>query len=330
MVLPPAHPNQVCVKLALLDGGSLTLPEDKFVYPAESERRITVPSMLFLVKHPNSATSRSDHLLFDLGLRSNPTNYTAPQQKHVLGREPMIYPSPIKERLSEGGLIPNDIDAIILSHVHWDHTGDPQEFPESTFIAGHGSIGLLTADSSSALSHAHFDETVLPKGRTIELPPATSPAPVSSMATQISTAQFKELKSKRSLPISMQWLVYNDSLPPMLDLFGDGSVFIVDSPGHLQGHINLLCRVGPKKWYYLAGDACHDIRLLTGEKEIATWSDGGRLCCIHVDKEQAKKTLATIKSLQELKDEDVEVILAHDVEWFKANSSKKWPLFFGA
>jgi hypothetical protein len=30
----------------------------------------------------------------------------------------------------------------------------------------------------------------------------------------------------------------------VVDYFGDGSVFIVDAPGHLFGHVNLLARVG--------------------------------------------------------------------------------------
>lgn len=73
---------------------------------------------------------------------------------------------------------------------------------------------------------------------------------------------------------------------------------------------------------YLAGDACHDRRLLTGEKEIGEWVDtGGRGCCIHVDKEEAEKTIERIGRLEE---GGMEVVFAHDGEWEKGNGGRFW------
>lgn len=112
-------------------------------------------------------------------------------------------------------------------------------------------------------------------------------------------------------------------------MFQDGSVYIVDAPGHLDGHINLLLRTasgvyGPK-WVYLGGDACHDRRIIRGEKEIGEWHDvHGRVCCIHADKTQAMETIDRIRTLEK---EGVEVILAHDVEW--ENDEKNKHRFFG-
>ena len=103
-----------------------------------------------------------------------------------------------------------------------------------------------------------------------------------------------------------------------LDLFQDGSVFILPAPGHLPGHINLLCRVGQRRWIYLAGDAFHDERLLSGEKSIATWVDDGQHFCIHYDKREAERTIGRIRELQELcKSEgvDLDVVAAHDSGW---------------
>lgn len=109
----------------------------------------------------------------------------------------------------------------------------------------------------------------------------------------------------------------------MYDLMGDGSIYVVDAPGHLPGHINLLARVAERRWIYLVGDACHDPRLLTGEKEIAEWTDAeGNFCCIHTDKKQAEATLARIRGLQAASVESgihVEVILAHGMDWVDAN-----------
>jgi glyoxylase-like metal-dependent hydrolase (beta-lactamase superfamily II) len=101
--------------------------------------------------------------------------------------------------------------------------------------------------------------------------------------------------------------------------------FIINAPGHLQGHINLLARTGPKNWVYLAGDACHDRRLLRGELSIAEWEKDGKVCCIHVDKGMTEETLERIKGLE--RGGGVEVILAHDREWIDArgNEERFWP-----
>jgi glyoxylase-like metal-dependent hydrolase (beta-lactamase superfamily II) len=102
-------------------------------------------------------------------------------------------------------------------------------------------------------------------------------------------------------------------LPQTLDLFGDGSLLVVNAPGHLPGHINLLARISDDHQVYMAGDACHDRRLLTGEKSIGEWEDAhGHTCCIHADRNQAEKTIELIRKLDH---QGIEIIFAHDVEW---------------
>lgn len=58
-----------------------------------------------------------------------------------------------------------------------------------------------------------------------------------------------------------------------MDYFGDGSVFIVNAPGHLAGYLNLLVCVGTGKWMYLAGDTAHDVRVYKGTRELAAYPD---------------------------------------------------------
>ncbi len=116
------------------------------------------------------------------------------------------------------------------------------------------------------------------------------------------------------------------NLPRVLDIFQDGSVLIVDAPGHLPGHINILAKTGPHTSVYLAGDACHDRRIVRGEREIGEWQDAeGHMCCIHGDRKLAEQTIERIRELEE---RGVEVIFAHDVEWEEnpANKSR----FLGA
>lgn len=107
--------------------------------------------------------------------------------------------------------------------------------------------------------------------------------------------------------------------PHAHDYFGDGSLYIVDAPGHLLGHINILARTNATgSWIYLAGDSAHDARLLTGEREVAIWHDDtGRLVCVHTDREKAIEHIRRVAAL--LSVPRVHVLLAHDAEWYEAN-----------
>ena len=43
-----------------------------------------------------------------------------------------------------------------------------------------------------------------------------------------------------------------------VDLYGDGSFYLVDAPGHLPGHLIAAARVAPGAFVFLGGDACHN------------------------------------------------------------------------
>ncbi|KAF9034722.1 hypothetical protein BDZ89DRAFT_1062444 [Hymenopellis radicata] len=44
-----------------------------------------------------------------------------------------------------------------------------------------------------------------------------------------------------------------------LDYFGDGSFYILDTPGHCPGHVSALARVTPASFTFLGGDCCHHV-----------------------------------------------------------------------
>lgn len=203
----------------------------------------------------------------------------------------------------------------MTEQVHWDHIGEPRDFPTSTFVVGHGALDLLNGTSSSLRGgHSFFESDLLPEDRTVQLSDPSSPTQAKAPASTVLS----------SLNLNSGWKA-NGILPQTLDVFGDGSLLIVDAPGHLPGHINLLARCSDGHQVYMAGDACHDRRLLTGEKSIGEWDDAhGQICCIHADRKQAEETIERIRNLEQ---EGVEIIFAHDVEWENdvANRSR----FFG-
>lgn len=214
-------------------------------------------------------------------------------------------------------MISNDILSPMVQ-IHWDHVGDPGALSKSTFVVGAGAISLLDGSSSSLRgSHSFFEADLLPRSRTIEMPRANNLGATATTKTNIPAGSVPDFYEP--------WRAHG-SLPQTMDIFQDGSVLLVDAPGHLPGHTNLLARTGPDKYVYLAGDTCHDRRLMTGEKDIGEWVDEqGHTCCIHADKQEAAKMIARVRQLES---EGVEVIFAHDVEW--EEDPRNAGRFFGA
>lgn len=183
-------------------------------------------------------------------------------------------------------------------------------------MIGNGAKALLQGQGALRGSHSFFEADLLPPERTIQL---------SNPYEEIDEETKRQNVDPFNGPDFIQEWKPHGNLPRVLDIFHDGSLLIVDAPGHLPGHINLLARTGPTSRVYLAGDACHDRRIMRNERKIGEWFDEhGHICCIHADKKLAEQT---IERIQELESNGVEVIFAHDFEW--EEDPKNQPRFFG-
>lgn len=306
------------VSVHALSAGYLTLPERFFVTPTDDpSARKTVPSLSFLIQHENLETEKTTRIVFDLGIRRQLDDYPKPIYKHAMTRQPLSGEPDTLESLASGGLTPDDVDMVIFSHLHWDHVGTPSDYPKSTYIVGPGALDLIDGGKHSGVgSHNHFEIGMLDLKRSIELPSTGLPS---------TPPPYEDVNC---LAPQTQKLVHHFAKPwqrkghfeAAMDIFNDGSVYIISAPGHLDGHINLLCRLDNERHVYLAGDASHDKRIFTGEKGIATWIDDaypGVICCIHKDKIQAEKTISAIRDTVENPGDlvNVEVIFAHDGVW---------------
>ena len=235
-------------------------------------------------------------MMFDLGLRKSRERYPNVLQKHIDGRAPFELTPGVAAQLKEGGLDPGQINLVMLSHIHYDHHGDPEDFENAHFTIGHGAMNVLKNGLGGYASHQHFEPDTLPDDRSSELPD----------------------------PQGEKWKSLGP-FPAVLDLFEDGSVYVIDTPGHLPGHVNLLCRT-KDKWLCLCGDAFHDRRLLTGEKDIGEFeSPSGHMICIHVDKEAAAESIRRIRDFGKAAGDQVEIIAAHEDAWWEKNKHNKFP-----
>lgn len=309
------------VRASLLPAGFLTLPEHFFCADQlDKNVRNLVPSMSFLLQHIPTGTN----IVFDLGLRRDLGAYPSNIQPHLQTRQPIQTTPDACESLLRGGLDLAQIDAVILSHMHYDHVGTPSSFTKAKFVVGYGTHHILQ-NGMNYHSAAHFEKDLLPDDRTIELP-AQKNMPLFTNPVDIKS-RFAQSSLSSVFPGSKnEWT----SLYPFenaIDLFGDGCLYIVDSPGHLLGHINVLARVGNDRWLYLAGDACHHSRILNGDTEMAEWEENGQHVCIHADKNLASATLRRIQKLKThgFQGGTVEVVLAHDAQWYHNNQQAIFP-----
>jgi glyoxylase-like metal-dependent hydrolase (beta-lactamase superfamily II) len=206
-------------------------------------------------------------------------------------------PQDVCESLRKGGLEPKDVETIVLSHLHFDHVGNPSRFPGATFVVGGASRDQL----ASGFKHDSFQALLLSASFPLE------------RTRFLSLCDFK---------------CSIGPFPRAMDYFGDGSLYLIDAAGHLAGHINVLARTSATgSWIYLAGDSAHDVRILSGEKEVAFTTDpssGAVTQCAHSDKDQAIEHIGRVRELMKVR--GVLVLLAHDWKWFEDN--KGGPAFF--
>jgi glyoxylase-like metal-dependent hydrolase (beta-lactamase superfamily II) len=188
-------------------------------------------------------------------------------------------PQDATEILSAGPYHADCITDIVFSHLHFDHTGDCTRFPQARLTVGPGSKAattpgyphkLLSPFASSILEHSGFHELDFEKD------------------TWISVGPF----------------------PRAHDFFGDGSFYLLDTPGHMPGHLAGLAQTDPGEWVFMGGDCCHHRALLVGTRPVSVTVGPNGTPSFHRDPKAAIKTIGLIRELEEY--EHVFVALAHD------------------
>jgi glyoxylase-like metal-dependent hydrolase (beta-lactamase superfamily II) len=282
--LPAPCEGQPYFDVSVLEGGLLDLKDEMFITNAEPGKVNCAPSLSFLLTH--SLTGKK--VVFDLGIRKDWENYSPIIVKSIKEAFPIYVKQDVPESLSKGGISPDDVDFVCLSHLHWDHTGDTHLFKHSTFLVGEKCQPLLEK------TYPHVQDHVLPPDRT----------------------RFLDLASGHSV----------GPFPHALDFFNDGSLYLIDASGHFPGHMNALVRTSVDGgWIYLAGDSAHHWKLITLEAQIAVAPSGNLLVCAHDNKEAAEEHILRVNKLWNTP--RVRVMLAHDEPWYVANKGGDafWP-----
>lgn len=124
------------MRLYAIPGGLLDGDKGLVLTNNPSGERLTVPVPYFLIEHPEG------NVVFDTGM--NKGCITDP--RGTWGRVADFF-TPIYEegedivsQLARLGHQPSDIRYIVLSHLHFDHAGGNQWFPDSIFILQKGEL----------------------------------------------------------------------------------------------------------------------------------------------------------------------------------------------
>jgi N-acyl homoserine lactone hydrolase len=124
----------------------------------------------------------------------------------------------VTDQLAEIGLKPSDISRVAISHTHGDHIGNVSLFPNATILMQRAEYNWIHSANG-------------PNDNVNQL--------MALARTLLGT------------PKKLQ-LIDGDT-----DIFGDGSVTLVSTPGHTPGHQSLLIHLKKSGFIILSGDVAH-------------------------------------------------------------------------
>ncbi|KAJ6512906.1 beta-lactamase-like protein [Mycena sanguinolenta] len=215
-------PSSATVDVRVFNVANVTLVNDAHTFTTPvlpGHEDAIFPMFAFLVEKSGK------RFMFDLGIRIDPLNL-APSVAAFFtsGTVVLEQPKDITELLQDGGISLASIDSVFWSHSHFDHIGDMSKFPNST--------KLIIGSETDTETYPEFPNATLLTsdfaGRTVQ-------------KIDFSTANltFSGMKA--------------------IDYFGDGSFYLLNTPGHLPGHLSALARVTPTTFISLGGDAFHHV-----------------------------------------------------------------------
>jgi N-acyl homoserine lactone hydrolase len=160
---------------------------------------------------------RSEWLLWDTGVPESALN--DPKGWSTLPNLIVYHlDKTLSDQLATIGLKPNDITYVALSHTHGDHIGNVSLFPNSTVLMQRAEYAWIS-----------------------------SPDGPNDNVNQLKALARKLLGTPKHLKL----------LDGDTDVFGDGGVTLVSTPGHTPGSQSLLVHLKNSGFIILSGDVVH-------------------------------------------------------------------------
>ena len=240
--------------------------------PKEKQRDITIPVSMWVIDHPKGL------IVFDTGNNvaisdgaDNCKKYWAPGNCDFL-KPSQTRADVIDSQLKTLGYDASKVKVVVSSHSHLDHIGNIEMFPNAIHVL-----------QKKELYQAWFPEKF--QGRT---------SPGSFVMADIDNArEFNYLE-----------------LEGDYDLFGDGSVMILSTPGHTLGHQSMKVKLGSGKTIIMSQDAIWMQENLDGYPAGLNYSV-----------QDYTKSVNRLKFMRDL--EGTDIFMAHDQDQY-AKMGGKW------
>ena len=108
------------LRLHVLYLGKMEFPKFRLVDWKDENEMVVSPAVSLLIQHPTLG-----NILYDPGTCHEHEKLYTPEMKHTY---PVVECISVKEALAAKGLTPDDIDRIIISHLHFDHAAGLKDF----------------------------------------------------------------------------------------------------------------------------------------------------------------------------------------------------------
>jgi N-acyl homoserine lactone hydrolase len=254
-------------KLYTLDTGTWTHDYSLLVRLTDVGREYETPLPCYLIDHPEGV------ILAETGINpelpKDPENYGpygAPELAELLETLEITEEQHLFNQLEKCGYAPEDIDYVVLSHLHLDHAGYISELPDATYIVQQDELQWAFYPSDPFQRRLH---------------------------------QLGDLAPLRSPEYDVQ------PIEGEYDLFGDGSIVCLPTPGHTPGSQALMVTLEETGTVILAADLAHtEYGLDNNTVPPFNWSTEESIRSIRRVKNRARR-------------EDAEIILQHDVDHFE-------------
>jgi N-acyl homoserine lactone hydrolase len=184
---------------------------------------VVMPLLAYVVRHPTVGT-----LLIDTGLHPDAHRSLRQDYGRVLGTafgKLRPAPEPFDSQLRARGVEPGDVELVVMTHLHVDHTSGMRLLPDARFVC----------------ARAEWDAA---SRRAVRGGYATHQLPDESRM------QLLELANGEP----------HGPFDHAHDLLGDGSVWLLSTPGHTPGHLSVLLNRGDDGPLLVVGDAAYTLR----------------------------------------------------------------------
>jgi N-acyl homoserine lactone hydrolase len=182
----------------------------------------SVPVPAFAVEHPGLGL-----LLVDTGLHPAIPDDPAEGLGRIGARAFAVTMRPewaVPAQLRGRGLEPGDVRVVVMTHLHYDHTGAASEFTQAPFVVDQAEWAAARSSGlRKGYRRAHLDHRL----------------------------------DWRLIDFGAPHVGSHETFGRAVDMLGDGSIRLLSTPGHSRGHLSVLLRLGAGRELLLTGDAAY-------------------------------------------------------------------------